>query len=168
MLEVLYGTGVRISELVGLDLRSLDREARLLLVMGKGSKERLVPVGRFALEALDAWCEVRSAWSGRSDRSAASAMFLNQRGGRLTRQGAWLVLRRRAELAGLGDLVHPHVLRHSCATHMLDHGADLRTVQEMLGHASLSTTQIYTKVATARLWEVYDAAHPRALVEVGA
>lgn len=167
MLEVLYGTGVRISELVGLDLRSLDREARLLLVMGKGSKERLVPVGRFALDALDAWCEVRSAWSRRGDRSAASAMFLNQRGGRLTRQGAWLVLRRRAELVGLGDLVHPHVLRHSCATHMLDHGADLRTVQEMLGHASLSTTQIYTKVATARLWEVYDAAHPRALAEVG-
>lgn len=165
MLELLYGTGIRISEMVGLDLRAIDREARLVLVLGKGAKERLVPLGRPALAALDRWVEVRPAWlrARRLDRSAAAAVFLNQRGGRLTRQGAWLVLRRRAQVIGLGDVVHPHVLRHSCATHMLDHGADLRAVQEMLGHASISTTQIYTKVATARLWAAYDRAHPRAL-----
>jgi site-specific recombinase XerD len=166
ILEVLYGCGVRISELVGLGLGDVDLDGRLLRVFGKGSKERIVPLGRPAVRALAAWFDPggRPAMQrGRQrSRDAADAVVLNQRGGRLTRQGAWLVLRDRARLVGLGDEVHPHVLRHSCATHMLDHGADLRAVQELLGHASISTTQTYTKVATERLWEVYDAAHPRA------
>ncbi len=166
IVEVLYGCGIRIAELVGLGMGDVDLDGRLLRVFGKGAKERVVPLGRPAVRALEAWFDpggrpalVPARWRSRDD---ADAVVLNQRGGRLTRQGAWLVLRNRARLAGLGAEVHPHVLRHSCATHMLDHGADLRAVQELLGHASISTTQTYTKVATARLWEVYDRAHPRA------
>jgi len=167
ILEVLYGCGIRISELVGLGLGDVDVDGRLLRVFGKGSKERIVPLGRPATHALEDWFDpggrpavAPERWRSRSD---SDAVVLNQRGGRLTRQGAWLVLRNRARLVGLGAEMHPHVLRHSCATHMLDHGADLRAVQELLGHASISTTQTYTKVATERLWESYDAAHPRAL-----
>jgi integrase/recombinase XerD len=167
ILEVLYGCGVRISELVGLGLGDVDLDGRLLRVFGKGSKERIVPLGRPATRALETWFDPGGRPALMPDRwrsrDAADAVVLNQRGGRLTRQGAWLVLHNRARLVGLGAIVHPHVLRHSCATHMLDHGADLRAVQELLGHASISTTQTYTKVATERLWEVYDAAHPRAL-----
>jgi integrase/recombinase XerD len=170
IVEVLYGCGVRISELVGLSLGDVDLDGRLVRVFGKGSKERIVPLGRPAARALEAWFDpggrpamAPARWRSRSD---ADAVLLNQRGGRLTRQGGWLVLSGRARLVGLGDVVHPHVLRHSCATHMLDHGADLRAVQEMLGHASISTTQTYTKVATERLWEVYERAHPRATREL--
>ena len=166
MLEVLYGTGLRISELVGLRLGDVDLDGRLVRAFGKGSKERIVPLGRVASRSLEHWFDEggRPAlqperWRERTD---ADAVFLNQRGGRLTRQGAWLVLQRRARVVGLDHVCHPHVLRHSCATHMLDHGADLRAVQELLGHVSISTTQLYTKVATERLWEVYDASHPRA------
>ena len=165
ILEVLYGTGLRISELVGLSLGDLDLERSMLRAFGKGSKERVVPVGRLAREALEDW--VRNGrpaleparWARRGD---AEAVFLNQRGGRLGRQGAWLVVKRYGDQVGLGERLSPHVLRHSCATHMLDHGADIRAVQELLGHASISTTQLYTKVSTERLWQVYDAAHPRA------
>jgi integrase/recombinase XerD len=167
MLEVLYGTGLRISELVGLRLGDLDLESALLRAFGKGSKERVVPVGRHALRALAAWLGpggrpelVPDRWARRGD---AEAVFLNRRGGRLTRQGAWLVVKRHGDAAGLGDLLTPHALRHSCATHMLDHGADIRAVQEMLGHASISTTQVYTRVSTERLAEAYRAAHPRAV-----
>lgn len=165
MLEVLYGTGVRIAELVGLSLGDVDLDQGVLRVVGKGDKERVVPVGRHARGALGAWlAHGRPAfepkrWARRGD---ADAVLLNQRGGRLTRQGAWSVLQQHAERVGLGDRVSPHVLRHSCATHMLDHGADIRIVQELLGHASISTTQLYTKVSTERLQQVYDAAHPRA------
>jgi integrase/recombinase XerD len=166
MLEVLYGTGLRISELVGLRLGDLDLDGRLVRAFGKGSKERIVPLGRAATRSLEHWLDeggrpamVPQRWRDRDD---ADAVFLNQRGGRLTRQGAWLVLRKRARAVGLDPVCHPHVLRHSCATHMLDHGADLRAVQELLGHVSISTTQIYTKVATERLWDVYDSCHPRA------
>jgi integrase/recombinase XerD len=166
MLEVLYGSGLRISELVGLSLADLDLGADLLRVHGKGGKERVVPVGRMAHRALEDWLDPagRGAleperWARRAD---AEALFLNQRGGRLSRQGAWTIVRSHGERAGLGDRLTPHVLRHSCATHMLDHGADIRTVQELLGHASISTTQIYTLVSTERLWQVYEAAHPRA------
>ena len=166
ILETLYGTGVRISELVGMSLGDVDLHDGLVRVLGKGSKERIVPIGRHAAIALAEWTAVsgRGAmeperWARRGD---AEAVFLNQRGGRLSRQGAWGVVRRHGDTVGLGDRLTPHVLRHSCATHMLDHGADIRTVQELLGHASISTTQIYTRVSTERLLAVYRAAHPRA------
>jgi integrase/recombinase XerD len=166
MLEVLYGTGVRVSELVGLSLGDIDLDAALLRAFGKGSKERIVPIGVPAVRALVAWLGsdgrprlAPAQWRRRGD---AEAVFLNARGGRLSRQGAWDVLRRYAVLVGLEGKLSPHVLRHSCATHMLDHGADIRAVQELLGHASISTTQVYTLVSTERLWEVYRSAHPRA------
>lgn len=166
MLEVLYGTGVRVSELVGLSLGDLDLDAALLRAFGKGSKERIVPIGVPAVRALVAWLGpggrpdlAPAQWRRRGD---AEAVFLNARGGRLSRQGAWNVLNRYAGAVGLEGKLSPHVLRHSCATHMLDHGADIRAVQELLGHASISTTQVYTLVSTERLWEVYRSAHPRA------
>jgi integrase/recombinase XerD len=166
MLEVLYGTGLRISELVGLSLADVDLDAALIRAFGKGSKERIVPVGSLAVRAIVAWLGpggrpalTPERWRRRGD---AEAVFLNARGGRLSRQGAWEVVRRHGDRAGLSGRLSPHVLRHSCATHMLDHGADVRAVQELLGHASISTTQIYTLVSTERLHEVYRAAHPRA------
>jgi integrase/recombinase XerD len=134
-------------------------------VLGKRSKERMVPVGRPAIRALaeylDAGRPVLLPARGAS-RDAADAVFLGGRGGRLGRQAAWEVIRRWADRAGLEAQISPHVLRHSCATHLLDHGADVRTVQELLGHASVGTTQIYTRVATERLFDAYRAAHPRA------
>jgi integrase/recombinase XerD len=166
LLELLYATGARVSEVVGLSMGDIDFEQSLVRVYGKGGKERIVPYGRAAGVALDEWFGpsgrarmVPFTWKRRGD---AEAMFLNQRGGRLSRQGAWLVIKRYGERAGITDPLSPHVLRHSCATHLLDHGADLRIVQEMLGHASISTTQIYTRVSQDRLWEVYRASHPRA------
>jgi len=166
MLEVLYGTGVRVSELVGLSIGDIDLDAALLRAFGKGSKERIVPIGVPAVRALVAWFGpdgrpllAPAQWRRRGD---AEAVFLNARGGRLSRQGAWDVVRRYARLVDLEGKLTPHVLRHSCATHMLDHGADIRAVQELLGHASISTTQVYTLVSTERLWEVYRNAHPRA------
>lgn len=166
MLEVLYGTGLRVSELVGLSLGDLDLDASLLRAFGKGSKERIVPIGGHATRSLVAWLGeggrpelVPERWRRRGD---AEAVFLGARGGRLTRQGAWDVLRRHGERVGLAGRLSPHVLRHSCATHMLDRGADIRAVQELLGHASITTTQLYTLVSTERLWDVYRSAHPRA------
>jgi len=166
ILEVLYGSGLRVSELVGLSLGDVDLDAGLLRAFGKGAKERIVPIGRPAIRALVAWLGeggrpelVPTRWRRRGD---AEAVFLGARGGRLTRQGAWDVLRRHGEAVGLAGRLSPHVLRHSCATHMLDRGADIRVVQELLGHASISTTQVYTLVSTERLWAVYRAAHPRA------
>jgi integrase/recombinase XerD len=166
ILELLYGGGLRISEVVGLSMGDLLMEDAMIRVLGKGSKERVVPMGEHAMRAIAGWLSPggREAmappmWRRRTD---ADAVLLNQRGGRLTRQGAWLVLKGRAEHVGLGEVVHPHVLRHSCATHMVEHGADLRAVQELLGHASLTTTQIYTRVTVERLRSMYDAAHPRA------
>jgi integrase/recombinase XerD len=167
ILEVLYGTGLRISELVGLRLGDVDLESALLRAFGKGSKERVVPVGRHAVAALVDWLGPNGRpalapeqWKRRGD---ADAVFLNRRGGRLTRQGAWLVVKHWGTVVGLDGKLTPHVLRHSCATHMLDHGADIRAVQELLGHASVSTTQVYTKVSTERLFAAYRAAHPRAV-----
>ena len=166
LLELLYGTGVRISEAVGLSLGDLDLGGHVLRAFGKGSRERVVPVGRFARQALESWLApsgrdalAPARWARRGD---AEALFLNTRGGRLTRQGAWRIVHHHGERVGLGDRLTPHVLRHSCATHMLDHGADIRVVQELLGHASIATTQLYTRVSTQRLRSVYDAAHPRA------
>jgi integrase/recombinase XerD len=161
ILELLYAGGFRISELVGLERGDLALHDGTVRVLGQGSKERVVPVGRSARAALTEYLD-----RGRPDleRAAArnDAVFLNARGGRLTRQGAWLIVRAAGDRAGLGDRLYPHVLRHSCATHMLDHGADIRVVQELLGHASLSTTQVYTRVSPERLRAVYDLAHPRA------
>ena len=165
MLEVLYGSGVRISELVGLSLGDLDLTERSMRVLGKGSKERLVPLGRMSVEALTEWLDPEARGSLRPKRPTRDddeAVFLNLRGRRLSRQGAWGVVRRYGSLAGLDGRLTPHVLRHSCATHLLDHGADIRVVQELLGHASVSTTQIYTKVTPDRLFGAYRAAHPRA------
>lgn len=166
ILETLYGTGLRISELVGLSLADVDLTDWLLRAFGKGARERVVPIGRFAAEALAAWLDdggrplmKPAQWARRHD---AEAVFLNTRGGRLSRQGAWGIVRTYGDRVGLGDRLTPHVLRHSCATHMLDHGADIRTVQELLGHASVGTTQIYTLVSTERLFSAYRAAHPRA------
>ena len=166
VLELLYGTGMRVSELAGLSLGALGSDTGLLRVLGKGDKERLVPVGRQAALALERWLapggrpELEPArWARRGD---AEAVFLNTRGSRLSRQGVWIVLRKRARAAGLGERVHPHVLRHSCATHMLAHGADIRVVQELLGHVSIATTQAYTKVTAEHLRTAYERAHPRA------
>jgi integrase/recombinase XerD len=166
VLEVLYGTGMRISELTGLSLADLAIEDQLVRVLGKGNKERLVPLGRYARQALVSWLGaggrealVPTKWASRAD---SGALFLNFRGGRLSRQGAWGIVRHYGQLVGLGGRLSPHVLRHSCATHLLDHGADIRVVQELLGHASIATTQVYTKVSADRLRAVYERSHPRA------
>jgi integrase/recombinase XerD len=166
ILETLYAGGLRISELVALSLRDIDLDEGVLRAQGKGNKERVVPIGRPARAALAAWLSAQgrdaltpARWARRDD---AEAVFLNARGGRLSRQGAWGVVRRHGDRVGFGARLTPHVLRHSCATHMLDHGADIRAVQELLGHASISTTQVYTRVTTDRLRRVYDEAHPRA------
>jgi integrase/recombinase XerD len=169
LLELLYGTGARISEAVGLDVDDLgvaDRAAgppAALRLSGKGGKQRIVPVGTYAREALDAYLvRARPALAAGSRRARASpAVFLNARGGRLTRQGAWGVLKAAAERASLAG-ISPHTLRHSFATHLLDGGADVRVVQELLGHASVTTTQVYTLVTVDKLREVYASAHPRA------
>ncbi|MEO5653878.1 MAG: tyrosine-type recombinase/integrase, partial [Marmoricola sp.] len=179
LLELLYGTGARISEAVGLDVDDLDLEPDLeadpdgsghdqgtVLLRGKGSKERIVPVGSFARAAVRQYVA-----AGRPDllanagaaAGARGALFLNARGGRLSRQSAWTVIVKAAERAGITSEVSPHTLRHSFATHLLEGGADVRVVQELLGHASVTTTQVYTLVTVDSLREVYAAAHPRAL-----
>ena len=160
LVELMYGAGLRVSEATGLHRRSVDLEERIVRALGKGSKERIVPLGRPAVEALRRYIAM-----GRPhlDRRTRPELFLNARGGPLTRAGAFLILRRLAEKAGLEPLhVHPHLLRHSFATHLLEGGADLRSVQEMLGHADLSTTELYTHVSDRRRRELYFRAHPHA------
>ena len=166
IIEVLYGTGARITEVVNLSLGDLDHADNLIKVLGKGDKERIVPVGRFAMKALNAWLEPEGRgsfepkeWKSRRD---SEALFLNTRGTRLSRQGGWGIVKKYGAKVGLGSKLSPHTLRHCCATHMLEHGADIRTVQELLGHSSITTTQIYTKVSRDRLIESYRSAHPRA------
>lgn len=162
LLELLYGTGARISEAVGLDVDDLDLEVAQVLLRGKGGKQRMLPVGRFAVDALRKYLlDVRPGLV--SSRDNGGAVFLNSRGGRLSRQSAWAVLAKAAQQAGIGGDVSPHTLRHSFATHLLDGGADVRVVQELLGHASVTTTQVYTLVTIDKLREVYATAHPRAL-----
>ncbi|QZY30581.1 site-specific tyrosine recombinase XerD [Nocardioides coralli] len=161
LLEVLYGTGARISEAVGLDVDDLDLVEGTVLLRGKGGKERLVPLGSYAGEAVDAYL-VRARPELATTRTPSGALFLNSRGGRLSRQSAWAVLVRAAERAGVTRDVSPHTLRHSYATHLLDGGADVRVVQELLGHASVTTTQVYTLVTVDNLREVFATAHPRA------
>ena len=161
LLELLYGCGARISEAVGLDLDELDLEQGVVLLVGKGSKERVVPVGSYAREAVRAYL-VRARPALAAAGKGSPALFLNSRGGRLSRQSAWTALRAAAKRAGITREVSPHTLRHSFATHLLDGGADVRVVQELLGHASVTTTQVYTLVTVDRLREVYATAHPRA------
>lgn len=172
LLEFLYGTGARISEATGLDIDDLTLPSRgggedaAVLLNGKGGKQRYVPVGRYAVAALDAYLvrgrpALITARSRAASPKDAPAVFLNARGGRLTRQGAWGILSEAAIRSGLAG-VSPHTLRHSFATHLLDGGADIRVVQELLGHASVATTQVYTLVTAEKLREVYAAAHPRA------
>ncbi|HSL49593.1 MAG TPA: tyrosine recombinase XerC, partial [Candidatus Deferrimicrobiaceae bacterium] len=154
LLELLYASGLRVAEGCGLDVDDLDEARRTVRVLGKGDKERVVPVGETALEALAAYLERRGRRRG--------PLFLNARGGRLTVRSAHRIVRARARAAGIGQRVTPHTLRHSFATHMLGAGADLRLIQELLGHRRLSTTQRYTHVSPEHLMRVYDAAHPRA------
>jgi integrase/recombinase XerD len=161
LLELLYSTGARISEAVGLDLDDIDLDTRSVLLAGKGGKQRLVPVGRPAVAAIDAYC-VRTRPGLAANGRGTPALFLNARGGRLSRQSAWQVLRAAADRAGVTEPVSPHTLRHSFATHLLEGGADVRVVQELLGHASVTTTQVYTLVTVDSLREVYALAHPRA------
>lgn len=165
VLEVMYGAGLRVSETTGLSLADVDLAERVLRVTGKGSKERIVPIGRMAKDALVVWMDPDVRGSLRPSaptRDDDAALFVNTHGRRLTRQGLWGIVHRYAKASGLGARCTPHVLRHSCATHLLDHGADIRTVQELLGHASVSTTQVYTRVSTDRLFTAWAAAHPRA------
>jgi integrase/recombinase XerD len=164
LVELLYGAGLRVSEAVGLERAGIDLENRLVRTIGKGSKERIVPLGREAVEALR-----RYLARGRPflDKRHRPELFLNAQGGALTRAGAFLILRRLAEAAGLeAGRVHPHLLRHSFATHLLEGGADLRSVQEMLGHADLATTELYTHVSDRRRRELYFRAHPHARKKV--
>jgi integrase/recombinase XerC len=156
ILELFYATGIRVAELAGLDVEDLDLREGAVRVLGKGRKERIVPVGRKAVEAL-------RAYLAREGERESGPVFLNGRGGRLTVRSVHRIVRARARAAGLHRRVSPHTLRHTFATHLLDAGADLRLIQELLGHARLGTTQKYTHVSTDRLMKVYDSAHPRAL-----
>lgn len=166
LVELLYASGLRVSEALGLDRDDLRLDAATVRVIGKGDKERLVPVGEIAIDWLRRYLgEVRPAWLRHSVADQApggGAVFLTERGGRLARQQAWTVVRDAALKAGIAAAVTPHTLRHCFATHLLEGGADLRIVQELLGHASISTTQLYTHVTGRRIREVYAAAHPRA------
>ncbi len=152
--ETLYSTGMRVSELVGLNVEDLDAIGNIVKVRGKGKKERLLPIGNQALQAIQEYLEQR--------QSSTTALFLNKQGGRLTTRSILNITQKYLQAASLANHVSPHVLRHSFATHLLNRGADLRCVQELLGHVNLSTTQIYTHVTTERLKSVYDKAHPRA------
>jgi integrase/recombinase XerC len=170
MVELLYGSGLRVGELVGLDAVAstqargwVDMQAAQAHVLGKGSKRRSVPVGGPALQALTRWLDLRNAVTApATDKADAAALFLGRNGTRLTAQSVWQRLKRRSQLAGLNTPVHPHMLRHSFASHVLQSSSDLRGVQELLGHANISTTQVYTRLDFQHLAKAYDAAHPRA------
>lgn len=158
MLELIYACGLRVSELVGLNVGDLHLDERYVRCLGKGSRERVVPLGEKAAQALEVY--LRQARPRLLGRKREAALFLNQRGRRLTRQGFWLLLKKYAQAAGLSEAVSPHTLRHSFASHLLENGADLRTVQELLGHVDISTTQIYTQVTAKHLLDVYRRCHP--------
>ncbi len=165
IIEVLYATGARVSEVIGLNLGDVDRSDGLLLLRGKGNRERVVPLGSYADAAIGQWLKIEgrtamvpAQWQRRSDEGA---LFLSTRGGRLSRQSVFALLQRRAKVVGLETVISPHVLRHSCATHLLAHGADIRIVQELLGHRSIATTQRYTKVDPSHLRRAVLSSHPR-------
>lgn len=161
MLELLYGSGMRISELIALDLADIHLTMGFVRVFGKGGKERIIPLGKNALSAINAYLNgARGQLQGKHPKT--DAFFINQRGKRLTRQGCWKLMKEHALKAGIQHELTPHTLRHSFATHLVENGADLRAVQEMLGHADISTTQIYTHISKTRLSEVYKQFHPRA------
>lgn len=160
MLEVIYATGIRVSELVSLDLLDINLDAGYLRCIGKGNKERIVPLGSVAIKYLELYLQVARGELVR--RGGETALFVNHHGRRLTRQGFWKIVKRYAKEANIDENITPHTLRHSFATHLLENGADLRSVQEMLGHADISTTQIYTHITRNRLQEVYRKSHPRA------
>lgn len=159
ILETLYSTGIRVSELVGMDIEDIDFIGGSLRVYGKGKKERLLPIGEHALKAIDEYLKVRNQ---KPETRQREALFLNRRGGRLSARSVERILNKYIRIAGLKQGVSVHTLRHSFATHLLDRGADLRSVQELLGHASLSTTQVYTHLTAERLKAAYDKSHPRA------
>jgi len=161
ILELLYSTGIRVSELVGLNLSHIDMELGIVKVMGKRRKERIVPVGSKAIEALNAYFEERGVVSGEEP------LFVNSRGGRLTARSVGRLVKKYTRRSGIFRRVSPHSLRHTFATHLLDSGADIREIQEMLGHVSLSTTQRYTHLTMGKLMEVYDKAHPRSFKNRG-
>ena len=161
ILETIYSAGLRVAEVVGLDLGDFDRSAGVLRVLGKGRKERIAPVGSYAMKALTQWLAIRKP-DERADAADQEALFLNRFGRRLTTRSIGRMLEKHIATVGLSQQTSPHTLRHSFATHLLDGGADLRVVQELLGHKSLTTTQIYTHVSTRRLRETYEAAHPHA------
>ena len=161
LLELLYGIGARVTEAVSLDVDDIEFESATVRVLGKGSKERVLPLGRYAAEALTSY--LTRARPGLATKGKGTpALFLNQRGGRLSRQSAWNIIQAAAQRADLPGHLSPHTLRHSFATHLLDGGADVRVVQELLGHASVTTTQIYTMVTVQQLREVFATSHPRA------
>ncbi len=161
ILETMYSSGLRVAELVGLNLSDWDRAANILRVLGKGKKERIAPVGSYAIRALERWLEARHA-DAAAPPEERDAIFLNRFGRRLTTRSIGRMLEKYLKITGLDSITSPHTLRHSFATHLLDGGADLRSVQELLGHKSLTTTQIYTHVSTRRLRETYEHAHPHA------
>ena len=163
IMETLYSTGIRVSELVGLDEGSIDFIAGMIKVQGKGKKERLVPIGSPATKAINKYIDSKSMSKKKEEKSVSRSepLFLNKYGGRLTARSVARSLDKYLKVSGINLLTSPHTFRHSFATHLLDKGADLRSVQEMLGHSSLSTTQVYTHITTERLKNVYDKAHPR-------
>ncbi len=160
MLETLYSTGIRVSELVGINLGDVDESGQALIVRGKGKRERIVPLGSHALRAISEWIAMRDRVGRGGDTQ--SPLFINRDGGRISTRSVRRKLSKYLDQAGLDSSISPHTLRHSFATHLLDNGADLRAVQELLGHRSLSTTQVYTHLTTTRMQQAYDAAHPRA------
>lgn len=160
MLELLYATGIRVSELVSLNLDDINLKMGFIKCFGKGSKERIVPLGDFAIKTINLYVDNYRNKSQKKERT--DALFLNHHGRRLTRQGFWKIIKKYAKISSIEVEITPHTLRHSFATHLLENGADLRSVQEMLGHADISTTQIYTHLTKARIKEVYSKAHPRA------
>ena len=163
IMETLYSTGMRVSELAGIDVSDIDFPGGVVKVKGKGKKERLLPIGNHALKAIQTYMDKRNSDpSLRIISRNSKALFLNNRGGRLTERSVARMLEKYVKMAGMNTKISPHTFRHSFATHLLDRGADLRSVQELLGHANLSTTQIYTHITTERLKEVYNKAHPRA------
>ena len=165
LLELMYATGARVSEIVGADIDDMDFDEHVIRVTGKGSKQRLVPVGGYACQALRRYLDEARPVLERRKRSGSAerrALFLNKRGCRLSRQSVWEVVKAAGERAHIAKPLHPHTLRHSFATHLIQGGADVRTVQELLGHASVTTTQIYTHVSPESLIEAYLTAHPRA------
>ncbi len=166
IVEVLYGGGLRVSELTALDLNTIDLDSGTARVVGKGGKERIVPLGSKAVRSIQAFLPVRHLLVGKGHQPSDRALFINRSGRRLSVRSVQRLVRKRGLVAGARESINPHALRHSCATHLLDGGADLRSIQDLLGHASLSTTQVYTHVSVDSLMKVYDKAHPLAHIQV--